>query len=153
MSLGADVRTPCVTIRGTGRHTDLTWRSREGLTIATILVVDDDDDVRELIGLALAGQGHDVESVGSGEAALERLVQHAYDLVVCDLSMAGLDGRAVHRTIDQRPPPRPVVVFITGYADTGPYEEFLRTTRAPVVRKPFDIAVLRTTVHRILSGP
>lgn len=117
-----------------------------------ILVVDNDDDVRELIALALDGQGHDVNSVGSGQAALERLAQHAYDLVVCDLDMPDLDGPAVYRTIAQQSPPRPAVLFVTGYADAGPYAEFLRATQAPVVGKPFEINVLRQTVRRKLGG-
>jgi CheY-like chemotaxis protein len=117
-----------------------------------ILVVDDDADVRELIELALDGRGHDVDSVGGGAAALKLLSQHAYDLVVCDLNMPGLDGRAVYRAIEQQLPPRPAVVFVTGYADAGPYEEFLRTTQVPVVGKPFDINVLRETVRRALGG-
>jgi two-component system NtrC family sensor kinase len=120
--------------------------------MSLILVVDDDDDVRELIGLALDDQGHDVDTVGSGQAALERLAQHAYDLVVCDLNMPDLDGRAVYRAIERQPPPRPAVVFITGYADAGSYEEFLRTAQVPVVGKPFEINVLRETVRRMLSG-
>jgi CheY-like chemotaxis protein len=73
-------------------------------------------------------------------------------MVVGDLSMPGLDGRAVYRAIGQQPPPRPAVVFISGYADAGPYEEFLRTAQVPVVGKPFEINVLRETVRRMLSG-
>jgi two-component system NtrC family sensor kinase len=117
-----------------------------------ILLVDDDDDVRDLLKMALDSQGHDIDSVGSGQAALERLAQHAYDLVMCDLSMPGLDGRAVYRVIERQPPPRPAVVFVTGYADAGPYEDWLRTTQAPVVGKPFEITVLRETVRRALGG-
>jgi CheY-like chemotaxis protein len=117
-----------------------------------ILVVDDDDDVRELIELALAGQGDDVVSVGGGRAALERLAQQPYDLVVCDLSMPGLDGLAVYRGIEGQPPPRPAVMFVTGYADAEPYAEFLRTVQVPVMGKPFDINVLRETVRRLLGG-
>src|SRR5260370_40337060 len=61
--------------------------------MSRILVVDDDDDVRELIELALSS-GHEVDSVESGRAALERLAQHAYDLIVCDLHMSDRDGPA-----------------------------------------------------------
>src|SRR5258708_911784 len=109
-----------------------------------ILVVDDDADVRELIELALSS-GHEVDGVESGRAALERLAQHAYDLIVCDLHMTDRDGPAVYRALARRPPPRPAVLFVTGYADAGPYEDWLRTTQAPVVGKPFEITVLRET--------
>src|SRR6266851_2254337 len=88
-----------------------------------ILVVDDDADVRELVELALDGQGYDVDSVDSGRAALERLAQHAYDLIVCDLHMTDRDGPAVYRAIERRASPRPAFLFVTGYADAGPYEE------------------------------
>jgi CheY-like chemotaxis protein len=118
-----------------------------------ILVVDDDADVRELIALALAGQGHEVDSVVSGRAALEQLAQHAYDLIVCDLHMPDRDGPAVYRALARRPPPRPAVLFVTGYADAGPYEEFLRTVPVTVVGKPFDIDALREMVSRLLTGP
>ena len=74
------------------------------------------------------------------------------DLIVCDLHMPDRDGPAVYRAIARRPPPRPAVMFITGYADAGPYEEFLRTVPAPVVRKPIDINALRTTVRQMLGG-
>src|SRR4029077_19240901 len=109
-------------------------------------------------------------SVESGRAALERLAQHAYDLIVCDLHMTDRDGPAVYRAIERRAPPRPAFLFVTGYAEAGPdaeiggrappgpaswsargspeagpYEEFLRTVRVPVVGKPFDINVLRET--------
>lgn len=120
--------------------------------MARILVVDDDDDVRELIELALDGQDHAVDSVGSGHTALEQLARHAYDLVLCDVDMPDLDGRVVYRAIQQQPPPRPAVVFITGYAVAGSYEDFIRTTQAPVLGKPFDLRVLRETVRRVLSG-
>jgi CheY-like chemotaxis protein len=64
-----------------------------------------------------------------------------------------VDGRAVYRAIERRPPPRPAVVFVSGYAEAGPpHEAFLRTTQAPVVVKPFDINVLREAVRRVLSG-
>jgi CheY-like chemotaxis protein len=66
--------------------------------------------------------------------------------------MPDLDGRVVYRAIQQQPPPRPAMVFITGYAVAGSYEEFLRTTQAPVLGKPFDIEALRETVRRMLSG-
>ena len=117
-----------------------------------ILVVDDDADMREVIALALDGQGYDIEKVGSGPAALEQLAQHAYDLIVCDLHMPDRDGPTVYRAIERRPPPRPAFLFVTGYADGGPYEEFIRATHAPVMIKPFGIDVLRETVSRLLGG-
>jgi two-component system NtrC family sensor kinase len=120
--------------------------------MARVLVVDDEPVMRELIEVTLEDAGHAVESVESGRAALELLAQHAYDLIVCDLHMPDRDGPAVYRAIERRPPPRPAFLFVTGYADGGPYEEFIRATQAPVMIKPFGIDVLRETVSRLLGG-
>ena len=117
-----------------------------------ILIVDDDAHMREVLELVLASKGQHVDGVGSGQAALERLAQQAYDLVVCDLHMPDLDGAAVYRTIERQPSPRPAVLFVTGAADAGRYKAFLKATQAPVVGKPFDIDTLRETVRRLLSG-
>src|SRR6266404_9319313 len=110
-----------------------------------VLIVDDEPVMRELIEVTLEDAGHAVESVESGRAALERLAQHAYDLIVCDLHMPDRDGPAVYRAIERRRPPRPAFLF-------GPYEEFMRATQAPVMIKPFGIDVLRETVSRLLGG-
>lgn len=121
--------------------------------MARILVVDDDAHMRDVLELLLASNDRHVDSVGSGQVALERLARQAYDLVVCDLHMSDLDGAAVYRAIERQPSPRPAVVFVTGAADAGRYKAFLRATQAPVVGKPFDINVLRETVRRVLSRP
>jgi CheY-like chemotaxis protein len=120
--------------------------------VARILVVEDQPKLAELMRTVLEEVGHAVETVHGGRAAIERLEQHAYDLIVCDLHMPDRDGPAVYRALAPRPPPRPPVVFVTGYADAGPYEDFIRTTQVPVVVKPFEINVLRETVRRVLSG-
>jgi CheY-like chemotaxis protein len=116
--------------------------------MARILVVDDDEDVRELLELALHGDGHDVDS---DWAALQHLAQRAYDLIVCDLHMPDRDGPALHRAMARQPLPRPAILFVTGYAHAGPYDEFLNTTQASVVSKPFTLSTLRETVRRVLS--
>ena len=74
--------------------------------MARVLIVDDEPVMRELIEVTLEDAGHAVESVESGRAALERLAQQAYDLIVCDLHMSDRDGPAVYRAIERQPPPR-----------------------------------------------
>lgn len=120
--------------------------------MARILVVDDQADLRQVLQAVLTDEGYDIDSADGGRAALQQLAHTTYALVICDLQMPDVDGATVYRAIEQQPPPRPVMVFVSGYADAGPYEEFLRTTQAPVVRKPFDIDVLRETVRQMLSG-
>ena len=120
--------------------------------MARVLIVDDERVMRELIEVTLEDAGHAVESVENARAALERLTQHTYDLIVCDLHMPDRDGPAVYRAVQRRPPPRPAFLFVTGYADGGPYEAFIRASQAPVMIKPFGIDGLRETVSRLLGG-
>ena len=118
--------------------------------MARILVVDDQEEVAELVQAVLTDAGHATEAVYSGQAALDRLEQRVYDLVVCDVRMPDVDGRAVFRAIAQQVPPRPVVLFMTGYSDSPAEAEFLQTTAAVVLAKPLGIDALLARVHGLL---
>ena len=121
--------------------------------MARILVVDDQEEVAELVQAVLKNAGHAAEAVYSGQAALERLKQTVYDLVVCDVRMPEVDGRAVSRAIAHLVPPRPVLLFMTGYGDSPVESEFLQTTTAVVLAKPLGIDQLLARVHGILLEP
>ncbi len=77
----------------------------------TILVVDDDAALRELITLRLDANGFRVVAVDSGEAALAQLALARPDAVLTDLQMAGIDGMALFRAIQARDPALPVIVL------------------------------------------
>jgi CheY-like chemotaxis protein len=121
--------------------------------MARILVVDDQEEVAELVQAVLMDAGHAVEAVSSGQAALDRLKQTVYDLVVCDVRMPEVDGRAVSRAIAHLESPRPVVLFMTGYGDSPIESEFLQTTTAVVLAKPLGIDELLARVQGVLLEP
>jgi two-component system response regulator GlrR len=77
----------------------------------TILVVDDDAALRELITLRLEASGFRVATVESGEAALASLALTRPDAVLTDMQMAGIDGMALFRAIHARDPALPVIVL------------------------------------------
>ena len=118
--------------------------------MARILVVDDQEDVAELVQAVLRDAGHAAKAVFSGRAAVDQLKRTVYDLVVCDVRMPEVDGRAVSRVIAQLAPPRPVVLFMTGYGDSPIESEFLQTTAAVVLAKPLGIDELLARVHGLL---
>ena len=66
--------------------------------MARILVADDHDTLRRGLSLALSAAGHEVEEASNGNAALERLHESYFDVVVSDLKMGGSDGLDVLRT-------------------------------------------------------
>jgi len=121
--------------------------------MARILVVDDQLEVAELVQAVLKDAGYAAEAVYGGQAALDRLTQTVYDLVVCDVRMPDVDGMAISRAVAQLVPPRPVVLFITGYGDSPTDSEFLQTTAVVVLAKPLGIDELLKQVHRLLEAP
>ena len=121
--------------------------------MARILVVDDQEEVAELVQAVLKDAGHEAEAVYSGQAAVDQLKRTVYDLVVCDVRMPEVDGRAVSRVIAQLVPPRPLVLFMTGYGDSPIESEFLQTTTAVALAKPLGIDQLLARVHGLLVQP
>ena len=93
-----------------------------------------------------------MEAVLGGRAALERLGQTVYDLVVCDLAMPDVDGPAVAQAVEHLAPPRPALLLMTGYADGPTYGDFLQTTPADVLNKPVGIDALREHLRRLLEN-
>lgn len=136
--------------------TDAEGRPRpEPLTpAARILVVDDDEDLVEVMTIALTAVGYDVDAARNGFAALERLEANPYDLVISDLDMPGLDGPGLYLEMTRRwPASTPRVLFVSGFADTAEYVGFLNATNVPVLVKPFDLDDLRQLVGRRLEKP
>jgi DNA-binding NtrC family response regulator len=79
-----------------------------------LLIVDDETPLREAIAERLADQGFLVEQAGSGEQALERLAGFAFDILITDLRLPGIDGRQVLDGAIERYPDI-IAIVITGY--------------------------------------
>jgi two-component system NtrC family sensor kinase len=116
-----------------------------------ILVVEDEPLIAALLTDMLMADGHEVDAVGTGMAALERLARQQYDLIVSDLRMPELDGRGLYRELESRHPEMlPRMIFVTGSALDPGNEEFLGRTRAPWLSKPYSIADLHKFTQRAL---
>ena len=79
-----------------------------------ILVADDHDSLRKGLVRALANAGHDVEEAGNGTAAIKRLQDRQFDVVLMDLRMGGADGMDVLRTA-RSIQPSAAVIFMTAF--------------------------------------
>jgi len=82
-----------------------------------ILVVEDDAEIAALVRMHLRDQGWDAEAVAEGRAALSRLRQHPYDLVILDLMLPDVDGLEVCKAIRARPPYCPVLMLTARSAE------------------------------------
>ncbi|MEZ5420103.1 MAG: response regulator [Vicinamibacterales bacterium] len=116
---------------------------------ASVLLVDDDDLVRDLIRRTLAAAGHDVETADSGMDALRSHAEAGpVDVLVTDLTMPGLGGVELARRLAARQPDLRVL-FVSGCADDvlpeTPANEFLA--------KPFEAVDLLAAVDRLLTRP
>ena len=121
--------------------------------MSKILVVDDDRTTRHLIALQLRGAGYTVAEASDGRRALERVRREAFDLVLLDVWMPGMDGLEVLERLRDAPS-RPRVVMMT--ADDAS-ETLLRAIRQHAYRylaKPIEPAQLIEVVRSVLAaGP
>jgi len=102
----------------------------------TILVVDDEIDVLEMIELGLRSAGYQMLTADSGERAIEIFGQQKADLVICDIKMPKMNGITTISRLREQDPGLPVVV-LTGYLGPQTMEECEQLGGVEVVRKPF----------------
>jgi len=117
---------------------------------ARILVIDDDESMRDSCRQALARKACRVEVAEDGLSGLEILEKEAFDLVILDLKMPGLSGMEVLSRIKQEYP-EIVVVVITGYATVESAVEAMRHGAYDFLPKPFTPETLRVIVERALD--
>jgi two-component system cell cycle sensor histidine kinase/response regulator CckA len=118
------------------------------MSTATILLVDDDDDVREITALFLRDTGYHIIEAASGRAALGLLdANPAIDLLIADFAMPEMAGTELLERVRAKHPDVGVV-FITGYAQERLGENFRSEI---VVRKPFTMEQLALAVRRALD--
>jgi len=112
------------------------------------LVVDDEAEVREILSEILIRSGHRVVAAASGREALERLDKQRFDVILTDIRMPDLDGRALYSEIERRWPERAAqVIFVSGDTLTSTLREFAQERGRPVIEKPF----LPNEVRRVVS--
>jgi PAS domain S-box-containing protein len=117
---------------------------------ATILVVDDDRDVRAFLSAALETMGHHVLVARNGAEGLTKIRTVAPDLVLLDYAMPDMHGADVARSARAEYPQLPIV-FVTGYAETDRLDAALGPD-APLLRKPFTVAQLAAVIDRHMSA-
>jgi two-component system NtrC family sensor kinase len=118
-----------------------------------ILVVDDEPDVAGVLTDLLEAQHEQVETAADGRAALERVAQADYDLILCDVRMPGMDGPDLYRTLSSTHPELlSRFVFLTGDTLNPESREFVQHTGAPCLSKPFDFDEVFRVVGRALAN-
>ncbi len=120
-------------------------------TSATLLIIDDDDVVRESLAAYLEDSGFSVLQASNGQQGLQVFEQDRPDLVICDLRMPQMGGLEMIRQVTERAPDLPVIV-VSGAGVMNDAVEALRLGAADYLIKPLeDLSVLEHSVQRALD--
>jgi two-component system NtrC family sensor kinase len=140
---------PVGTVEATG--VDAGTSQKSSAHQRTILVVDDEAEIREALTEILSGATHRVVTASSGRQALERMAKEHYDVILTDIRMPDLDGRALYQEIERRWPARAGrVVFVTGDTLASGLREFVSQSGRPVIEKPFLPGDVRRVVAELV---
>ena len=134
------------------RVANATSSSANGLTGHSVLVVDDEESIREIVQQGLSMRGMIVRGAASSEAALSSLAADPCEVVLCDFNLPGLSGEALLEQLRARHGSEsPLFVFMTGEIVDGEVVERVRGKGARVLQKPFAVSTLTTLLAEILQ--
>jgi two-component system response regulator PilR (NtrC family) len=116
-----------------------------------LLIVDDEKPLREAIAERLADQGFAVEQADSGEQALDRLAEFAFDIIITDLRLPGIDGRKVLDAALARYP-EIIAIIITGFGTVKDAVEAIKQGASDFITKPFQFDALLHVLNSALEA-
>ena len=117
----------------------------------TILIIDDEKNIREGLGAALEMEGYKIALASDGKAGLERLVKGDIDLVITDLRMPEVSGEHVLAKVTTENPGVPVIV-LTGHGSIDSAVDAMRNGAYDFLTKPLNLDQLVLIVKRALQG-
>ena len=131
---------------------DATPRAARRASGRSILVIDDEASIREVLLILLSRDGHDVETVADGLAALERLAERDFDLIITDVRMPGVDGIEFYSRVRAwSPAVAERIVFTTGDIVNPTTRDFLASVQNRTLQKPFSLAEVRDVIAALLK--
>jgi len=121
---------------------------RQRLAKRSILIVDDQEEIRELLSDVLLLGGYTTQTAANGLEAIEKIASKVPDLITLDLAMPGLDGHGVLKQLARDPKTSsiPVVVVSAYTSDLEPTPQIVR-----VVPKPFEVSELMDLIRGVLK--
>jgi len=115
-----------------------------------VLVVDDNDCIREVLTALLSHKGHRCESAANGREAMEKVAQGHFDVVITDVNMPEMDGITLTRELALRFSDLPVMIM-TGQLDEHCRKSALLAGAREVLRKPFEISEFMLRLHKMVD--
>lgn len=127
------------------------WLRFSSTSKKQILVIDDEEIVRQLFKDSLDSSRYQVTTAKSGNEASKLVNSRSFDLIFVDLKMPGIDGTKTFRRIRQADNSVPVVI-ITGYPTSKIVEQVLEQGPFGIMRKPFNSSDIQRSVGSFLRG-
>lgn len=122
--------------------------------MARVMVVEDEPGIQLILRLALSDEGHQVEGVTDGAAALQRLESGPRpDIILTDLQLPGLKGTSLVEAVHTDPATRDIPIIIITGSITSAYNLPPRDTYSCVIQKPFDLNDLTRMVTQLTQDP
>jgi len=118
------------------------------MTAQTILLVDDEEDIRDVLGISLEDRGYRVSAAENGQAALDMYDQVNPAIVITDIKMPGIDGIRLLHELKQRNPDVEVIM-ITGHGDLDLAIQSLKLEATDFVTKPINDDILEIALKRV----
>lgn len=121
--------------------------------LGTILLIDDEPAIQEVLGVLLQDSGHEVTMAASGREGLAALEERSYDVILCDMRMPILDGSGFYHELERRHPHLVSrIIFLTGDILSPEAQAFFAQVDRPYLAKPFKAAEVRRVIQQILEG-
>ncbi|NJK80398.1 MAG: response regulator [Chloroflexaceae bacterium] len=121
------------------------------MTSRTVLIVDDDYGVREVVSMAVEDMGYTPITAENGKDALIRLASYKPDLIVSDIKMPILDGYGLYHRIQQHPDYRHIpFVVLTSFASQVIHANNVHPVA--ILPKPFDMGVFIEVIEQVLEN-
>ncbi len=114
----------------------------------TILLVDDEEDIRDVLGIALADFGYEVHVAENGAEAMKIFMEINPPIVLTDIKMPGQDGIELLKRVKHENP-ETEVVMITGHGDMAVAVDSLKHEAADFITKPIDVNAIRIALKRV----
>lgn len=115
-----------------------------------ILVIDDEQGMRDFLSIMLKKEGYEVVAAENGEHALKAIQADIYDLVITDVKMPKVDGIEVLRTIKEVSP-ETVVIVITAFATTDTAVQAMKLGAYDYITKPFKVDEIKLIIQKALE--
>ena len=116
----------------------------------SVLIVDDETFIRQILARIVSREGYEVRQASDGQDALDRLSEVSYDIVISDIKMPNMDGiellgeiKTIHPDVG--------VILITAYAGEYSAEEALKAGADAFIAKPFKNTEIAETLRKVLQ--